>query len=437
MSGPDLSIRNVLWKGTLHDLAVRQGKVDCLSPSPVSPSPGAEPDPGGTSLDARGWVLLPGLTDCHVHLREPGYEYKETIDSGLQAAARGGFVQVMAMANTNPVNDHGAVTSFILNQARAAHPKGPRLLPVGALTKNLAGKELAPIRELVQAGCVAMSNDGLPVQDNELFRHALEYCSDLQVKVIDHCEDPFLAKGGLLNEGSMSGALGLKGQPTVAESLQVARDILLAAYLGLPIHLAHISCRESVELIHWAKAKGIPVTAETCPHYLLWDEAMLAGYNTLAKVNPPLRTWDDVLAVRQGVREGVIDILVTDHAPHADFEKDAPFAQAPNGISGLETALPLSWSLVTDTILSQDDLIRAWSSEPCRIFGLENNTFAQGDPADFVLFDPDTSWKVTPETLLSKGKNTPCLGSSLQGAVKALCIQGDCIFEDHNLSTSS
>ncbi len=432
MPGPDLSVRNVLWQGTLHDLAISQGRIDSLTPSP-----GAGPVSGARTIDAGGWILLPGLTDCHVHLREPGFEYKETIQTGLQAAARGGFAQVMAMANTNPVNDHSAVTTFMLDQAGRSHPNGPRLHPVGGLTRGLAGHELSPIRELVQAGCVALSNDGLPVQDNELFRHALEYCSDLKVKVIDHCEDPSLARGGMLNEGVMSGRLGLKGQPTVAESLQVARDILLAAYLRLPIHLAHISCRESVELIHWAKARGIPVTAETCPHYLLWDESLLEGYNTLAKVNPPLRTRDDVLAVRQGLREGVIDILVTDHAPHADFEKDAPFAQAPNGISGLETALPLSWSLVRDNILSEEDLIRAFSVHPCEIFGLEKNTFAPGDPADFVLFDPDASWEVTPESLRSKGKNTPCLGTTLLGAVKLLCVHGQCIVDDHNLSTPS
>jgi len=432
MPGPDLVVRSVLWKDTLHDLAVHQGRVESLTPS----SKGAD-EPQGRVVDGRGCILLPGLTDCHVHLREPGFEYKETIATGLQAAARGGFTQVMAMANTDPVNDHAAVTSFMLSQAAASHPKGPRLHPVGALTRNLAGRELAPIRELVQAGCRAMSNDGLPVQDNELFRHALEYCSDLEVKVIDHCEDPFLGLGGMLNEGVMSDLLGIKGQPTVAESLQVARDILLAAYLDLPIHLAHISCRESVELIHWAKARGVAVTAETCPHYLLWDETLAKGYNTLAKVNPPLRTRDDVLAVRQGLREGVIDILVTDHAPHADFEKDAPFAQAPNGISGLETALPLSWSLVRDTILSQQELIRAWSSEPCRIFGLESNGFAKGDPADFVLFDPEANWTVTPESLVSRGKNTPCLGSELQGAVKLLCVRGEPVFHDQNLSTAS
>ncbi|MDY7000895.1 MAG: dihydroorotase, partial [Thermodesulfobacteriota bacterium] len=321
MSKPNLVIRNALWRGKKRALLVSKGKVLELKPAGEAIKLN-----GAEVMDAEGLLLLPSLTDAHVHLREPGYEYKEDIASGLKAAAFGGFGQVMAMANTNPVNDNATVTELMLAQVHASWPKGPKLLPVGALSKGLECRELAPMAELAQAGCVAVSNDGLPVQSTEFFRRAVEYASNFGLKVIDHCEDPSMGLGLGINEGRVSSLLGLKGQPSVAESLHVARDILLAAYLDLPIHLAHISCRESVELIHAAKAKGIPVTAETCPHYLVFTEKDVDGYNTAAKVNPPLRTPDDVLALQQGLREGVIDILVTDHAPHADFEKEVPFA---------------------------------------------------------------------------------------------------------------
>jgi dihydroorotase len=299
---------------------------------------------------------------------------------------------------------------------------------VGALSKGLAGRELAPFYELAEAGCVALSNDGLPVADNHLFRRAMEYSTGPQLPIIDHCEDPTLAADGVVNEGIISDALGLPGQPSIAESLQVARDILLARYLRIPIHLAHISTRESIELIAEAKKNGVQISAETCPHYLLWDQEMVRGYNTLAKVNPPLRTKDDVLALRQAVREGVIDILVTDHAPHADFEKDAPFAQAPNGISGLDTALSLTWSLIQDEILNLNDLCKLWVYGPGPLFSLPFNTFANGDPADICIFDPQSDWNVNDQTIVSKGKNTPCKGQNLPGQVTALITQGHLIY---------
>ncbi len=375
-------------------------------------------------LDARGCHLMPSLIDVHVHLREPGFEYKEDISSGLAAAASGGFGRVMAMANTEPVNDNAAITRFMLAQAEKAHPLGPFVYPVGALTRGLQGRELAPLAELALAGCKAFSNDGIGVMDNELFRRAVEYASDLNLLVIDHCEDHYLSSGGVVNEGRISNYLGLKGIPDVAESLQVSRDVLLAAYLNTPIHLAHISCEASVELIYRAKQKSIPISAETCPHYLLWDENLVKNYNTLAKVNPPLRTRSDVLALRQAVSEQVIDIVATDHAPHADFEKEVPFAQAPNGISGLDTALSLCLRLVNRKILKLDDLSRLMASAPARIFGLPACEFIRGQPADFILVDLEQDWKVEPDTLVSRGKNTPCLGEKLEGRVMAHFLNG-------------
>jgi len=415
MSGSRI-IQGVVWQGQLCDCIVEGDRISELRP-------GTAGDPRGGEL-----VLLPGLIDCHTHLREPGQEHKENITSGLAAAASGGFSSIFCMANTKPVNDNAAVTRTILSTAAEGHPRGPALYPVGALSHGLAGKELAPMHELARAGCAAFSNDGVPVPDSGLMRRALEYSSDLRLPVIDHCEDPSLAPEGVISEGPVSDRLGLRGVPSISESIQVARDILLASYLDLPLHLAHISRRESVELINWAKNKGVPVTAETCPHYLLWSEERVAEYDPLAKVNPPLGSEDDVSAIRQAVREGVIDILATDHAPHALFEKEAPISLAPNGISGLDTALSLCWTLVQDGILTQQDLVRLWCRGPARIFGLRDNGFNPGDPADFILFDPRETWIPTPESMRSRGKNTPCLNRELPGRIRLNCRQGTPIY---------
>lgn len=422
MAHVDLLIRNVSWQDRDCDLLVGDGKMVELADAGTVQAPEARVVDGG------GLMLLPSLIDAHVHLREPGQEYKEDIASGLSAAAGGGFGQVMAMANTSPVNDNASVTRLMLQKAAQAFPGGPWVRPVGALTVGLAGKELAPAGELARAGCVALSNDGVPVENTELFRRSMEYAADFGLKVIDHCEDPWLGRGGVMNEGEVSGRLGLKGVPAVSEAMQVARDILLASYLNLPIHLAHISCRESVELIARAKERGVPVTAETCPHYLLWDETRVGNYDTSVRVNPPLRTRDDVLALRQAVRTGVIDILVTDHAPHAAHEKEVTFADAPNGISGLDTALSLTYELVRSGELDFTDIARLWCWRTAEIFGLPANRMQPGDPADFVLFDPDLAWVASAEALLSKGKNTPCLDKEVPGRVMAHYLGGEKVF---------
>ncbi|WP_045216405.1 dihydroorotase [Desulfonatronovibrio magnus] len=423
-----LKITNVFLNDQSGTLIIKDNTIDSFVQGRMSL------DSSDNTFDGKGCTIMPGLIDVHVHLREPGFEYKEDINSGLGAAAGGGFSRVMAMANTAPVNDNSAVTKLMLEKNQVHHPYGPYVHPVGALTRNLQGKELAPLAELKDAGCKAFSNDGLPVQDNELFRRAMEYASDLDMLVIDHCEDSYLAADGVMNEGRLSGYLGLKGIPTTAESMQAARDILLAAYLDTPVHLAHISCEESVELIAWAREKSIPVTAETCPHYLVWDEEAVQGYNTLAKVNPPLRTKKDVLALRHAVKSGVISIIATDHAPHADFEKEVPFAQAPNGISGLDTALSICLQLVRDGVINLSDLCGLMSHNPAQLFGFPVNRFSKGDPADFILVDMEKKWKVTSESMLSKSKNTPCLGQTLQGRVMANYIGGQKVLSrlDHS-----
>ena len=401
------------------DLHCAKGRVLTLA------SAGERPVPEGAKThDAAGLLLLPGMTDAHTHLREPGYEWKETIASGLAAAAKGGFVNVMCMANTDPINDQASVTELMLDKALKAHPRGPRLFPVGGLTIGLDGKTLAPLEELKSAGCKAFSNDGRPVADTEVFRRALEYASDLGVPVIDHCEDPFLAPHAGVNEGALSARLGLRGAPGPGEAIQVARDCLLARYLGVPVHLAHISSALSVDMIREAKSHGALVTAETCPHYLVLTDEACDGYDTNAKVNPPLRARADQQALLAGLEDGTIDILVTDHAPHAAHEKETPFDEAPNGASGLETALSVTYELTARGELSMAALLRAWCARPAEIFSLPVNRFEPGDPADCVLFDPQARWTVTPQAFVSKGKNTPLAGRELSGLVKACFVAG-------------
>lgn len=422
MSQADLVVRGAALAESPQapvDLFAAKGRILALVPAGTRPVP-----EGAKVVEAEGMLLLPGLTDVHVHLREPGQEWKETIATGLSAAAKGGFVNVMCMANTDPVNDQASITETMLDKAAKSHPRGPRLFPVGALTLGLEGKSLAPLEELRAAGCKAYSNDGRPVADSELFRRALEYASDLGIPVIDHCEDPYLAPGAGVNEGEVSARLGLRGAPACGEAIQVARDCLLAQYLGVPIHLAHISSKMSVDVIREAKAKGAPVTAETCPHYLILTEEACGNYDTAAKVNPPLRTRADQQALLAALEDGTIDVLATDHAPHAAHEKETPFDEAPNGISGLETALSATWELVARGDLSARTLISAWCVRPAEIFALPLNRFQEGDPADFILFDPSARWTVTPKALASKGKNTPLMGRELTGVVRAAYVAG-------------
>lgn len=419
----DLIVRRATMDGKEVDIFVSGGKIAAVKPSAETV------DAGKAKVEeAFGLTVMPSMTDVHVHLREPGFEYKEDIESGLRAAAWGGFSNIMCMANTKPVNDEDSVTTLMLDQAKKFWPKGPRLFPIGALTRQLKGEELAPMAELARAGCAAFSNDGVPVKSTELFRRAMEYASDWDRVVIDHCEDPYLGVAAGVNEGAVSSRLGLPAQPDVAEALQVSRDVLLAEYLDLPIHLAHISCKKAVDIIRFAKERGVKVTAETTPHYLTMTEdyleAEVTEYDTNAKVNPPLRTEEDRQAMIAALNDGTIDCLATDHAPHAAFEKETEFDVSPCGISGLDTALSVTWQLVREGVLTREAFTRAWTTAPCAIFNLPVNTFAPGDPADFFLFDEAEEWTVGPDTMHSKGKNTPLFGTVRKGRVKTHFIQG-------------
>ena len=412
-------LTNALYQGSPVAMLVENGRISAFGPDGTVTAPQDIP-----RIDAGKKLLFPACIDAHTHMREPGYEWKEDIASGLSAAAHGGFGSIMCMANTSPVNDKAGITRLMLEKAASAHPHGPRLYPVGALTVGLEGTELAPMRELADAGCVAFSNDGRPVTSTEIFRRAMEYASSWGKIVIDHCEDPFTGKGTHMNEGYTSGLIGVKGQPSVAEALHVARDILLAEYLDLPVHLAHISCRQSVELIIWAKNKGVKVTAETCPLYLHFTDDLLLGYDSKAKVNPPLRTPDDVAYLRSALADGVFDMLVTDHAPHAAHEKETALDEAPQGLVGLETALPLTYALVREGVISEKQMASLWTTGPGQVFSLPVTSFTPGEAADFTLFDPDCEWVVSRETLHSKSCNTPLLGKTLRGKASGTWVGG-------------
>lgn len=418
-----LLIQNAIHLGAPVDLLCDKGAVVTMTPAAHCEFP-AECE----RFDARGLLLLPALIDAHTHLREPGQTWKEDIATGLAAAAHGGFGRVMCMANTKPVNDTAAVSVFMKSQAAKSHPEGPYLYPVAAATIGLDGKEMSPLAELREAGCVAVSNDGRPLANMELVRRIMEYAADLGMIFIDHCEDPDLAKGWIMNEGPTSGELGLKGQPACGEAIQAARDIMLAEYLDLPVHIAHVSAKMTVELIAHAKERGVKVTAETCPHYLILDDTIMRGYNSLARVSPPIRSIMDRDALREAVRTGVIDIIATDHAPHAAHEKNNTPDQVPCGISGLDTALPLMFGLVEEGVLREADLHRLMCARPGEIFKLPCNLFSPGDPADFLLYDPDLSWRVEAESMYSKSANTPFLNCQLRGRAAHLWLEGRQIY---------
>ena len=375
------------------------------------------------TIDCAGRVVSPGFIDVHCHLREPGREEVETIASGARAAAAGGFTAVCAMPNTDPVTDNQAAVGFILSQARRA--AAARVYPIGAISIGQKGETLAEFGEMIGAGAVAVSDDGKPVASAQLMRTALEYARTFGIPVADHCEEPTLAAGGAMNEGLTSARLGLRGIPAEAEEIMAIRDILLARLTGGHIHLCHMSTRGSVELIRWGKERGINVTAEVCPHHLSLTDAAVEGYDTNAKMNPPLRTQADVEALQRAVEDGTIDVIATDHAPHHYDEKEREFADAPNGIVGLETALAvnLTW-LVHSGILGLPLLVERMACSPARLFKLPGGTLRKGALADVTVFDPDAEWTVDPARFASKGRNTPYGGQTLRGRVDLTVVDG-------------
>lgn len=381
-------------------------------------------DKGAEVFDATGLVVAPGFIDLHVHLREPGFERKETIASGLAAALAGGFTGVCCMPNTDPVNDGASVTQYILERARSCSPVA--VYPIAAITRGSMGEELAPYAELKEAGAWAVSDDGRPVTRPSVMRRALEYAGSLGLVVIDHCEDPDLAGNGVINEGAVSAQLGLPGIPADAEYLPVRRDLALARLTGQRVHIAHVSVRRSVDAIRAAKKKRIPVTAEATPHHFALTEEAVSSFDTNTKMNPPLRSRDDVDAVIDGLADGTIDCIVTDHAPHAYEEKLVEFDRAPNGIIGLQTAVPLALDrLVRTDRISLKRMVDAFSCAPARILGLESKgRLAVGADADFTVLSLRKEFCLKPEAVKSLSRNSPFIGIKLKGSVVAAVIAG-------------
>lgn len=404
----------------IADVLIDNGKIAAMGPNLTAPV-------DGRTIQANGKLVMPGFVDLHVHFREPGFEYKETIQSGSAAAVAGGFTTVCCMPNTNPVNDNQAVTEFILERARLAGLAN--VLPIGAITKGSEGKELAEIGDLRRSGCVAISDDGKPVMNSLVMRRAMEYALAFDLTVIDHCEDLHLAEGGCMNEGLVSTELGLPGIPAAAEDVMVARNLSLSELTGARLHLAHISTAGSVRMVREAKARGIQVTAEACPHHFLLTEELVRGYNTHAKMNPPLRTWTDVQMIKEGLQDGTIDVIATDHAPHATQEKQQDFTEAPFGIVGLETALPLTLALVEEGILSLEQAVQKLTSAPAAAFGLKKGTLAVGADADVVIVDQQEPWAVDPSKFRSKSRNTPFVGWKMKGRVNTTIVGGRVVFE--------
>jgi len=413
-----------------HDLLIRDGKIAALVEA------GAGGDMAGvTVLDAAGCLVLPGLIDMHVHLREPGYEYKETIETGTRAAVAGGFTAVACMANTNPVNDSSAVTEYI--RERAASVGLARVYPIGAVSKGLQGQELAEIGEMHRAGIVAVSDDGMPIMDGGLMRRALEYAGMFRLAVVVHEEERSIAADGVMNEGALSLRLGLKGVPAAAEEAMIARDLALLERTGGRLHVAHISTAGAVELVRQAKRRSLAVTAEATPHHFTLTEAAVDGYNTNGKMNPPLRTQHDVDAVRQGLADGTIDVIASDHAPHHRDEKQVEFDHALNGIVGLETALALALRMAEDVQIPLDRLVAAMSTNPARILNVPGGSLAAGAVADVTVVDPARPWTVEAARFRSKGRSTPFDGMRMQGQAVLTIVGGRIVWRADQASATA
>lgn len=409
---------------TIADVLIEDGKIQAIDVN----LQGTLQDPESvTIIDAQGFIVCPGFIDLHVHFREPGFEYKETIATGVASAVAGGFTTVCCMPNTSPVNDSQSITEFIFRQAKIADKA--RVFPIGAITKGSKGEELAEIGELHDAGCVAISDDGIPVMNTLVMRRAMEYARTFDLPVIDHCEDMHLSAGGSMNEGFVSTELGIPGIPNAAEEVMVARNIFLAELTQSRLHLPHVSTIGSIRLLRDAKERGLLVTAEACPHHFTLTDEAVRSFDTNAKMNPPLRTDADVQAIKEALKDGSIDIIATDHAPHAMHEKQRQFDNAPFGIIGLETALPLTLNLVEEGVLTMEQAVAKLTCEPARVFKLSYGTLAVGVDADVTLFDPKKSWTLDPNRLHSKSRNTPFTGWTMKGKVVKTLVGGRVVYE--------
>jgi dihydroorotase len=403
----------------VQDVLIAHGKIERLGRSLEAPE-------GTEVVDASGKIVCPGFIDMHVHLREPGYEYKETVATGTRAAAAGGFTAVCCMANTNPVNDNGAVTDYIL--AKAKVEGAVRVYPIGAVTRGLHGEELAELAELAESGCVAFSDDGRCVMNAGLYRRAMEYTLPFGAPLISHAEDATLSRGASMNEGVVSTETGLPGQPAAAEDVMVARDILLAELTGARVHIAHVSTAGAVRLIRDAKARGVLVTAEVTPHHLVLTEDAVRTWDPNTKMAPPLRTKRDLESLLEALADGTIDCIATDHAPHALSEKEGEFDRAAFGIVGLETAVAVLLDrLVRPGLLSLSTLVARWSRDPARLLNLPGGNLAAGAPADITILDPDAETVVDPSRFRSRSRNTPFGGWTLRGAPWMTLVGGNVV----------
>ncbi len=412
----------------IADISIKDGKIVNIKSNDNSGQPSTSNEHRASRIiDATDKIITPGLIDIHVHLREPGHEYKETIESGCLAAASGGFTAICCMPNTNPVNDNSQVTKFILEKARLADTV--RVYPAAAISKGLEGAQLCEYGDLKDAGAVAVSDDGRPVADSQLMRRAMEYAKGFGLPVISHCEDLDLLAGGVMNEGALSTQMGLPGIPNACESVMVMRDIALSELTGSPVHIAHVSTKESIRAIRSAKRRGVPVTAETAPHYFILTEDDVGQYDTNAKMNPPLRSKKDREAVREGLADGTIDAIATDHAPHSLIEKEVEFDKAENGIIGLETSVSLSLKLVEEGVLKLDELVKKMSTNPARILKL-NHGLSVGNPADITIIDPDKSYTIDVRSFRSLSRNTPFNGREVKGKAVLTMVGGKIVFED-------
>lgn len=379
---------------------------------------------GAKVIDAKGLHVFPGLIDLHVHLREPGFEYKEDIASGSAAAVRGGFSQVCCMPNTDPVCDNAAVVGYIV--ARGREVNLCKVRPIGAITKGEKGEQLAEIGKMKEAGAVAISDDGRPVANARIMRLAMEYASDFGLICLSHCEDKDLVDGGVVNEGYNSTLAGLKGIPRAAEEIMLAREIILAETLGKRAHICHVSTKGGVQLLREAKKRGVAITAETCPHYFTLTDDVIMSFDANTKVNPPIREAEDVAAIKEGLKDGTLDCIVTDHAPHHKDEKNVEYNLAAFGISGIETSFSLSYTyLVKAGVLTLEQLADRMSAAPARILGLEGGALAEGAVADIMLADLNAKYVIDSKEFVSKGKNTPFNGTEVYGKVCCTIVDGD------------